>query len=341
MPTHETMRLWVGIDVSKATLDVCAIPGPRRSTRFSNDEAGFAQLASWLEQLEGVEPEHTHVCLEATGFYSDALCLWLVTHEYAVSVVPCHTLISYREVKKQRSKTDRIDARLLALFAQEQHPVFWKPLASEIEELRDLIKEQEELERAIAQQRNRLASPRLRPAHRTRLQEQLTQLLTQQEQVQQEIKTLVRQHDEVKGLTKRLQSIVGIGEKTATHLVAIIANIHRFESAKALVSFAGLGVKEAQSGTSQHGKPNLNRAGHHGLRSLLYMPALTALRMPGPLGEWAREKIAAGKPKKVMVVALMRKLLHIIYGVWKTQTDYDANKVRGPRLAPPPAVAAA
>jgi transposase len=341
MQTHETMRLWVGIDVSKATLDVRAIPARGRGGRFSNDEAGFVQMAAWLEHLCGVPAQHTHICLEATGFYSDALSHWLVAHGYPVSVVACHTLTFYRQVKHQRSKTDRIDAKLLALYAQEQRPAFWQPLAQEIEELGDLVKEQEELDRAITQQRNRLASPRLRPAHRQRLEEQLTQLQNQQKQVKQEIKELVREQDKVKAVTKRLQSIVGIGEQTATQLVAIIGDIHRFASARALVSFAGLGVKEMQSGISQHGKPCLMRTGHRKLRRTLYMSALTVFRVAGPLQDWAKEKIAEGKPKKVMMVALMRKLLHIVYGVWTKETDYDVSKVRGPRPQAAPALAVA
>jgi transposase len=117
---------------------------------------------------------------------------------------------------------------------------------------------------------------------------------------------------------------------TAALLIALIGDITRFDRVGALVSLAGLALVERESGSSVHGHPHIDRHGHPQLRQVLYWGAIAALRTDAHLQAWAARLRERGKPNKVVLVAVMRKLLHIVYGVWKTQTEYDPQKVLGP-----------
>jgi transposase len=121
-----------------------------------------------------------------------------------------------------------------------------------------------------------------------------------------------------------LQTICGIGRLAAAQLIAQIGEIERFGHPGALVSLAGLAVKQRESGSSVRGRAQMDRHGRSSLRHLLYMCALVAMRWDPQMRAWAQRLKARGKPSKVVLGAVMRKLLHIIYGVWKHASDYDA-----------------
>ena len=120
-----------------------------------------------------------------------------------------------------------------------------------------------------------------------------------------------------------MQSITGIGWLSAARLLAHLGEINCFKQVGSVVLLAGLAVKEVSSGTSVHGRAQIDRHGRKDLRRALYMCAVVALRCSPHMQAWAKRLQAQGKPKKVILVAVMCKLLHIAYGVWKTQTDYD------------------
>src|SRR5262249_49406990 len=128
------------------------------------------------------------------------------------------------------------------------------------------------------------------------------------------------------GQCQLLTSIPGIGEHTALRLLAEIPDIRNFRSAKQLAAFAGLTPANRSSGKSVRKRPRLSKRGRSGLRKILFMPALTARRRKGPLRAFSEQLIERGKPKLAVIGALMRKLLHCVYGVLVSGLPFDPDK---------------
>lgn len=323
------LTAWVGIDVSQETLDVeCLQEGKRRGKRrVKNTEQGCAELLDWLVNERQATIVQTQVSLEATGWYSDLVSLFLYEQGFRVSVLNPAVLTNYREVKKLRSKTDQHDASLLAVYGKEQEPRRWVPVPENVRILRELLANRDDVRRLVRQERNRLASPRLVEITRNAIQERLSLGEKQSVEIEKQIKSHIKSHSDLYEINKLLMRIDGIGWVSAAYLIARIGDIDRFPKVGSLVSLAGLSISERQSGTSVKGRPCIDRHGHGDLRACLYMGAISLLRATKKAGHaWARRLLGRGKPKKVVIVALMRKLLHIVYGVWKTRTIYDASK---------------
>jgi transposase len=134
---------------------------------------------------------------------------------------------------------------------------------------------------------------------------------------------LVNQSADLLEPFKLLTSIPGIGWVVAVHLLAQIGDIRRFRSASSLVSLAGLGVTEYRSGSSVSRPGHIDRHGHALLRGLLYWSAITALQTDPALAAWGQRMRARGKSEMVIITAVMRKLLHIVFGVWKHGQPYN------------------
>jgi transposase len=325
----ELLTAWVGIDVSQETLDVEVLQEGKRHgrRRVKNSVQGCAELVDWLVKERKVEIMQTQVSLEATGWYSDLISTFLYEKGFRVSVLNPAVLTSYREVKERRSKTDQQDASLLALYGKEQQPRRWVPVAENVRVLRELLANRDDVQQLIRRERNRLASPRLVEITRQQIEERLSMGEKQFEEIEKQIKAHIKNYADLKEIAKRLQQIDGVGWLTAARLIARIGDVARFPKVGALVSLAGLSITEHQSGTSVKGRPHIDRHGHSDLRACLYMGAISLLRATKKAGyAWAQRLLGRGKPKKVVIVALMRKLLHIVYGVWKTQTAYDPSK---------------
>lgn len=314
---------FIGIDVAKAKLDV-VVRGDEREPHhlFANSEQGFQQMRDWWEQLGVKRP---HVCLEATGSYSDAVSRFLFEQGITVSVMSTDVLAKYRESQQIHTKTDKMDAKLLARYAAQHHPRPWKPLPAEIQTVRYLVARRDDLLKMRQQERNRLEAGRLDEWIASGVQEHIQSLNTQLAACELRLLTHLKQHEPLKKIWRRLQTIKGIGPLSAAALIAQIGEIERFGQPGALVSLAGLAVKERRSGSSVRGRPMIDRHGRRDLRDWLYMSAIVSMRWDPHMKAWAAQLSARGKPKKVVIVAVMRKLLHIIYGVWKHDADYDAH----------------
>ncbi len=139
----------------------------------------------------------------------------------------------------------------------------------------------------------------------------------------------IKAHEDLKPLWLRLQTIPGIGELTAAALIASIGDSARFGRVGALVSLAGLALKQQESGSWVDEPASIDRHGHGERRRLLSWCAIPAMRTDPTIAAWAQRLRDRGKPEKVVIVAVMGKLIHIVFGVWKTQTPYDATKVLG------------
>ena len=315
----------LGIDVSKVTLDVRLLsqhrPGPPR--RFATTTDGLTLLAQWLES-QGTS--RVHACLEATGTYSDAVATFLFEHAHQVSVINPARVTAFRLSEGMRTKTDRHDALVLARFCEQKRPALWRPTPVEIQRLQSLLGRLDDLQLTVQQERTRFENLRLDAQIRQEIGAHVSWLQQQRERTLQCAITHVQQYPHLQQACDRLDSIPGIACLTAMRLYSVYFDQHRFRGAPQLVAYAGLCPAQRLSGTSVHGKPSIAMAGNAQVRQWLYMSALSVLRYDPDFAQWAGELKARGKCGRVIVVAIMRKLLHVVHGVLTSDEDYDPRK---------------
>lgn len=311
----------LGMDVGKRKFDVALQrgDGKSRSRTFANGEAGFRALQEWLQ---GLGVERVHACLEATGTYGVALAEYLHGEGHVVSVVNPAQIKAFGESELQRTKTDRVDAKLIARFCRAMAPSPWQPPAREVAQLQALVRRLESLQQMIQQERNRLAAPGLSPLVQESLERTLELLAAELQHLQDQLRCHLDQHPELKEKQELLSSIPGIGESTANLLLSEISGVN-FGSARQLAAYAGLVPHQRQSGSSVRGKPRLSKRGNSRLRRALWWPAIVAMRHNPLLAAFAQRLRKAGKPTKVIIAAVMRKLLHLAFGVLKHRRPFD------------------
>lgn len=317
----------LGIDLAKLTFDATLLmgSGARHYHSFSNTPEGFTQLQAWLTQHGVTE---LHACMEATNIYWEALATVLHAQGYTVSVVNPARIKGYAQATMQRNKTDKLDSAIIAWFCKTHRPTAWQPLSDAHKRLRSLVRHREDLLQTQLQQQNRLRDT-TDTLVRDSLQAVLDTIAKQLEAVERVIKEHLAAHAELRTNLQLLTAIVGIGVVTAAKLLAEFADLEQYESAKAAAADAGLTPSQFESGTSVRKRPRVSKISKAGIRAALYWPAITAMRCCPAFKAFAARLAARGKPKKVIIVAVMRKLVHIVYGVLKHRTPYDPAKVLG------------
>jgi transposase len=288
---------------------------------FDNTAAGHQQLLAWLQAHKATS---VHACLEATGTLGEAVALALHEAGHQVSIVNPLFLRGFSQTQLARTKTDKADSVLIARFCQMHQPPCWNPPAPAIRELQPLVRRLETLDEMRMMEENRLESGVSCAEVRASLQEHIAYLQEQIEKTRRQIKDHIDGNPTLKGQRDLLISIPGIGEATASLLLAEV-DAAQFHSARQVAAFAGLVPRIRQSCTSVRGRSRLSKAGSSRLRKGLYFPAITALRfnpLIHALGQRLKEK---GKSKMLIVGAAMRKLLHLAYGVLKSGKPCDPN----------------
>jgi len=310
----------LGIDIAKAKFVVALLrpDGKLRHKSCANTPTGFAELATWLTRQQVT---HVHATLEATGTYGEALATWLHAAGHLVSVVNPAIIHAYAQTRLARSKTDRIDAELIAHFTATQRPPAWTPPAAEIRQFQALVRRLDALQGMRTQEMNRLAAGVTVMDVRASIEAVLANLDAQIAHVQQLILDHLDRHPGLRAQRDLLTTIPGIGEATAAVLIAELFD-KRYASARQAAAFAGLVPRLIESGTLR-GRSRLSKIGPGRLRKALYMPAVAALRWNPTIRAVRFRLQAAGKPPMVIIGAVMRKLIHLAYGVLKTGRAYQ------------------
>lgn len=316
------MSAFVGMDVSKVTLDV-AIRQAESCQHFqvANHPEGFQHLQQILSQI----PELVSVALEASGRYGEALAYFLWDKGYQVNYLNPKLTHRFSQKSLRYSKTDAHDAQSIAHYAQLHQPAAWIAPAPEQRLLQQRSRRLETLKKMQQQERNRLKSGIDDPFVLEQIQSLIQHFEGLIRQSQAAIQELIRQNPSLKAKYKLLTSIKGIGQVTATVFLAEIGDIARFASVKQLTAFIGLDAQDYQSGTSVKRPAHISKQGNSRLRAALYMPALTAIRYNPACNRLNQRLEAKHKAAKVRIVAVMKKLVHQIYGVLKSQTPFNPN----------------
>jgi transposase len=308
-------QFYLGIDVAKAKLD-CALLLPngkfRSKSGLANTPKGFAELAHWLSDHQAGK---LHVCMEATGIYWEAIAEYLAHAGHTVSVVNPFQIKSFANACLVRSKTDKIDARLIARFCAERHPEPWQAPSASEQILKALVLRLDALQAMRIQELNRVEVAR--EAVRNGIVAHIDWLDGQIKALLQEIRQHIDNDPDLKGKRAPLDSIPGVGEHTIALLLAFCIHPGRFGHARQAAAFAGLDPRQHESGCSVHGKPRLSKIGHGLLRKGLYMPAMVTLYKTHWGQQFRLRLTAAGKPPMLIIGAMMRKLIHVAFGVLK------------------------
>jgi transposase len=313
----------VGIDVAKAKLDVCLLSatGQAHYHQVANTPSGHAALYAWLQQHT---PLLVPVCLEATGVYGDAIRDYLYERHYPVSVVNPTPVKAFATALMKRHKTDKSDALVLATYRLHSQPPLWQPRLLSQSDLHDLKRLADDLKADRTRVGNRLEGARPGSPARRYLEEQLTYLDQQLAQIEAELQKQLDQDNDLRQQCRLLTSIIGIGQISALQVLAELPDLTSFQSADELVAYAGLCPHQHQSG-KQPNRSWLSRQGSAHLRKALYFPALTAKQHNPHLRRFAERLTQTGKAKMVVVAAVMRKLLVLIYAILKSGHPYDPN----------------
>jgi len=315
---------FLGIDVGKSDFHCALNVGDDvRTNHFSNSKAGFARLRSWLKNRK---VRQVHACLEATGGWSDELAEDLHDHGHLVSVVNPLAIKAFGQSELSRTKTDKADAALIARYCAKMQPSLWQPPTKTQRRLQQLARRRLALDEMRTQECNRLNGPGVSEVASS-IESTIMFLNEQISDIDEEMRKLIDDDPTLRGRRDLLESIPGVGPRLITTLLGELPNISEFRNGKALAAFAGLCPQEVRSGTSVSASW-LSRRGSSRLRRILYMPAMVAIRVNPILKAFAERLRSSGKRWKQVIVAVMRRLLVIAYGVLKSQRPFDANYCR-------------
>jgi transposase len=264
----------LGIDIAKQKFDAALIvDGKTKHKTCKNLAEGFEILMLWLEK-QGIGK--VHACMEATGSYGEDLAIYLHEAGHTVSIVNPARIKGFAQSELLRTKTDKIDAALIARFCLAMKPDLWIPPSPEVRFLRALVRRVDSLIDMRSQEKNRLSTTHESVIHL--IKEHIAYLDQEIEEIRRQIADQIEQNPLLKQKKDLLDSIPGLGKATIPHLLAELDDMDKFNHVRELVAFIGLAPKETLSGSSIKGKPRLCKIGHVRLRKALYMPALVSIQ---------------------------------------------------------------
>ena len=323
MIMNKSEMVCVGIDVSAREL-VAAVGGQEAEHRFANTGSGHAALVNWLRR----QGSRRRVCVEASGNYSLDLALTLSRQSsMELQVVNPRLARRFAESLGKRSKTDPVDAHMLAEFAARMPFAVWQAPRTAALQLRSLVRTITALTRIATQEKNRkhaaAASLVLAPMVARELQRHARYLEQRIAKLRQKAQRMVARDPHLQRRWQHLLSVPGIGEVSALQILGELAVLPATLDARQWVAQCGLDPKHHESGSSVQATPHISKAGNRYLRAALYMPALVAVRSDAPAAAFYGRLQQRGKAKLAALIAVMRKLLHGIYGMFRRDQDYD------------------
>jgi transposase len=327
--------VFCGIDVSAATLAVAVRQEDQRFEEriFDNTPGGHKALIGWLRKGK----VQARVSLEATGIYSLDLALALDQAEGIEVAVLNPKLIHRFAQTLRRSKTDSADAQVLAEYSRRMPFAPWSAPQLSGLQLRTISRHIQGLVVEHTRQNNRLHAAE-QSASTPRcvvndLKRSMASLKLRIARLRGEALRLVHSHEAMRKRFELLIRIPGIAAISALELLGELSPLSPEMSVRQWVAHSGLDPSHQVSGTSVHKPSRISRAGNRHLRRALYMPALVAVRRDPHLKAFYEILLSRHKAKLQALIAVARKLLHAIYGIWRTQTTYDGSKLFPQRAA--------
>lgn len=303
-------------------------------TSFNNETKGYNQFLRWVKGVTLSGPELIFL-MEATGVYYENLAHHLYKIKKTVHVVLPNTSKHYFSSLNIKTKTDMVDARILSQFGAERIHKPWSPPPTALLQLRNLTRYYVQLQ----EQKTALGNIKHSKDCSHDIQSfiiksnkgLITEIDKQIAKCLAEIKRLIELDKELKRRINKLSTIKGIGLITMVTILAETMGFEQFSSAKQLVSYAGYDVVQRESGTSIKGKTRISKKGNRYIRNALYFPAMVACRYNPSLKETYLRIIQKKPSKMIGQVAIQRKLLILMYTLWRNDTEFIENyKISSP-----------
>lgn len=328
------VRQNLGVDVSKdslevvfSTIDVEQYVKVKASRSFANTQAGFKQLQQWLEakKVAGIE---VTILMEATGIYYEQLAWHLYKQGYKLSVILPTKAKRYLQATGSKSKNDKIDAKGLARMGLEQRLPLWQPLSENIYRLRLLTRQLEDFNNQRTAMLNQLHALQHSAYPVKEVEKNLKKVLTTLEKsilgLEDAITAMIEQDEKLRARVEKITAIKGVGIKTVAVLLAETNGFATFENQGQLVSYAGYDIVENQSG-KKAGITRMSKKGNAHIRRAMHLPSFGVVRFQEPAFVALYQRlIARGKTKMQAYVAVQRKLLILIWALWRKDEKYNA-----------------
>jgi len=298
------------------------------NTKFPNNEKGFEKLLGWSKKINPQAVEVFYV-MEATGVYHERFALYLHEQGCRVTVLLPNKSKAFMKTLSVKTVNDKVSAQMLAQFGLEKKLEYWQPPHQVYNELRQLTRERDQLMGEQTQVKNQLHAEKSgawpNAGSLKRMQQRIRFLSKQIEQIESEIDQAIERESWLKEKVKNVCSIKGVGVLTAITVIAETNGFNLIRNKKQLVSYAGLDVITKDSGTSVKSKPRISHKGNKYLRKCLHYPALSAIRNTDLMKALFVRLVSKHGIKMKAVVAVQRKMLELIYILWKKDEVYDPN----------------
>lgn len=304
---NQSGQQWVGIDVSKAKLDVCLEPSGKQWSS-ANNPTGIAQLLSELGSLE-----IALVVLEATGGMEQAVTQALSQAGIAVVVINPRQIRNFAKAIGKLAKTDSIDAAVLARYGQAVQPEVRAFALQAARELQELVMRRQQLVEMLSAERNRKSAART-PGAKAQIERHIEWLNEEVRRLDEQIQAQLNQSQQWQQQQTILQSVPGVGVVTAGTLIALLPELGQLNRQQ-IAALVGVAPMNCDSG-KMRGK-RFVMGGRAAVRSVLFMAALVATRFNPTIRAFYHRLLGQGKAKKVALVACMRKLLVMLNAMLK------------------------
>lgn len=310
---------YIGIDISKLSFDVAISDekGKYKHCKFSNDFEGYQELSQLIDQ-------ESDVCvMEASGAYYLKLATYLSNVNISVCVVNPLIIRRFSQMRMMRAKTDKKDATIIAEYGKTETPDLWKPEEDYVLELRQMHAYVEQLNKSRTGFIRQQEAFKYNPVNASNMNKSLLGMIdtikAEIALMEQQMEELIKQHHQ--DLFDRLNSIPGIGRKTALLLIVISGGFGKFENAKQLCSYIGISPRIFESGTSVKGRSKICKMGMSRIRAMLYVCSWTAKKNNKACKELYDRLTEKGKSKKLALIAVVNKLLKQAFAI-ATKNEY-------------------
>ena len=293
---------------------------------FKNNDSGVKLLVDWVNKLTDYEVPVRYV-MEATGVYHQKLAYYLVDNGCEISIVLPNKISNYIRTLELKTITDKSCSQAIAQFGLERKLDKWAKPKSIYKELQQLTRERDQIvqERSVIKNQIHAEKTESEPNQKSleRMQARIRFLNSQEKEIKADITDIVSKDPDLKQFINNITTIAGVGELTAVIVLAETNGFELIRNKSQLSSYAGLDVKEKQSGTSVKGKPRISKKGNRNLRKSMHLPSLTAVKWDENFKNIYARLISKNGIKMKALVAVQRKILELIYILFKNETVYD------------------
>jgi transposase len=295
---------------------------------FANTQKGFQELVEWVKKKVSAEVGVSFV-MEATGVYHESLAYYLADQKQLVSIVMPAKISNYQKTLEIKTITDKTASESITLFGLDRNLAIWQKPRKIYRDIRQLTRERDQLiaQRTVLKNQLHAEKAEAYPNKKTlqRTEAHIKFVDSQVKEIMREISDFINQDEEVKKLVMLIGSVPGIGLLTAAIILSETNGFDLIRSKKQLTSYAGLDVKEKESGTSVKSKPKISKKGNRNIRKAMHFPALTAIRHDERFKAIYARMVQKHGLKMKAAVAIQRKLLELTYTIYKTNNQYDPN----------------